>query len=292
MKKWTVALLGMILALGITACGKENAADNGSAAANEAANQGAVNAAANTAGDETAVPTADELLTKAMDASEQLKSFSMEANISQNIAIAQGDAQQEQKVDITMQVDYVKEPLGMYQVMNMSLGDQGSQNIEQYITKDNIFSKVDGTWVEIPSESRDALIQELEQSASPEVQLEQFKSIAGESAVVLEGDEYILSAELSGDGLKELAKTLLSQSGGEDEQTMALLEQMNIESIKISNAFNKDTYLPTKSSVDIVMDMEAEGQKISLNMVMDTKYSKFNEVAEIEVPQEALDSVQ
>ncbi len=295
MKKWTAALLGAILVLGITACGKEKVAEVGeaNAAANGSANETVADTGANApAEDKTAVPTVEELIKKATEASEKLKSFSMDAKVNQNIVMTQGDQTQEQKVDMTMKADMVKEPLAMYQVMDMSMGDQGTQNIEQYITQQGIYSKVDGNWVKLPDENTDQLMASLEQSASPEAQLEQFKSIANEAKVVEEGDEFVLSADLSGDGLKELAKSLMSQAGGENEQTAAMLEQMNINMIKISYAVNKETYLPTKSIVEMAMDMDVEGQSVSLDMKMDSTISKYDEITSIEVPQEALDSAQ
>ncbi len=293
MKKMTAALLGAILVLGITACGKEKAADGGeaNAAANGSANQAVAETGAK-APSEVAVPTVDEMIQKATEASEKLKSFSMDAKVNQNIVIAQGDQKQEQKVDMTMKVDMVKDPLAMYQVMDMNMGEQGSQNVEQYITQEGIYSKVDGTWVKLPDETRDEMLASMEQSASPEAQLEQFKSIANEAKVVEEGDEFVLSADLSGDGLKELAKSLMSQSGGENEQTAAMLEQMDIKNIKISYAVNKETFLPSKSTVAMVMNMDVEGQSVSLDMTMDSTISKYDEIDKIEIPQEALDSAQ
>ncbi|WP_410771818.1 DUF6612 family protein [Fontibacillus sp. BL9] len=289
----TAALLGAILVLGITACGKEKAADGGeaNAAANGSANQAVAETGAK-APSEVAVPTVDEMIQKATEASEKLKSFSMDAKVNQNIVIAQGDQKQEQKVDMTMKVDMVKDPLAMYQVMDMNMGEQGSQNVEQYITQEGIYSKVDGTWVKLPDETRDEMLASMEQSASPEAQLEQFKSIANEAKVVEEGDEFVLSADLSGDGLKELAKSLMSQSGGENEQTAAMLEQMDIKNIKISYAVNKETFLPSKSTVAMVMNMDVEGQSVSLDMTMDSTISKYDEIDKIEIPQEALDSAQ
>ncbi|RCX20664.1 hypothetical protein DFP94_103396 [Fontibacillus phaseoli] len=293
MKKWTAALLGAILVLGITACGKEKAADGGEAngAANGSANQAVAETGTN-APAEAAVPTVDEMIQKATEASEKLKSFSMDAKVNQNIVIAQGDQKQEQKVDMTMKIDMVKDPLAMYQIMDMNMGEQGSQNVEQYITQEGIYSKMNGAWVKLPDETRDELLASMEQSASPEAQLKQFKSIANEAKVVEEGDEFVLSADLSGDGLKELAKSLMSQSGGENEQTAAMLEQMDIKNIKISYAVNKETFLPSKSTVAMAMNMDVEGQSVSLDMTMDSTISKYDEIDKIEIPQEALDSAQ
>ncbi|WP_246021115.1 DUF6612 family protein [Paenibacillus lentus] len=104
-----------------------------------------------------------------------------------------------------------------------------------------------------------------------------------------DGDEYILSADLSGEGLKELAKNLMSQSVGGAEEMAAMMEMMNIKNLKISNAINKETYLPSKAEVHMEMDMEVEGQSIAMTMVMKSIISKQNEMQEIKVPQEVID---
>lgn len=287
MKKWTAVLLGTILLLGITACGNEKDAGGNAANANNAGQSAKTeNAAVNTKTD-GAVPTVDELIKKSSEASEGLKSFTTEANINQVIKMND----QEQKVDMSMKIDLVREPLAMYQEVKMSMGDQGSQDVKQYITDQGIYSSVGGTWTKLPDETRDQMIASLEQSANPTQQLEQFKSIAKDSKVTAEGDDYVLTADLSGEGLKELASSLMNQAGG-DAQTAAMLEQMNIKNIKLTYAVNKDTYLPTKSDVDMVMEMAQDGQGISMDMKMDSKISNHNKVAPIQVPQEALDSAQ
>lgn len=285
MKRWTVVLLTVILAFGMTACGEEkgaNGAGDGGAAQNGTNN-------AQGAGEKTAL-TLDELIQKTAEASGGLNSFSMEASVNQNISVTQGDQKQDQNVDMTMKIDTTKEPLGVYQEIQMSVPGSGNQEIKQYITDEGAYSGVNGAWTKVQDDMKDQLIASLDQSISPEKQLEQFKSIAGETKVTEEGDEYVLTAEVSGDGVKELAKTLMSQSGSADEQTAAMMEQMNIKDIKITYAVNKETFFPTKSNIEMTMDMEAEGQSVSLEMKMNSTISKHNEFDEIKVPQEVLDS--
>jgi len=53
---------------------------------------------------------------------------------------------------------------------------------------------------------------------------------------------------------------------------------------------NKETYLPVGTDVNMVMEMEQEGQKITMNMKMTSTFSNHNQVEAIEIPQEALDS--
>lgn len=291
MKKWTAALLGAILVLGMTACSSDKEASGG---ANSNTGNEAVNQTANAEGNKSSetVPSVDEFITKVSEASGKIKSFSMGLDTTQNIVVTMDGQTQEQKSVIKGTSDYVKEPLAMYQNIEMDLGELGKQSIEQYITKDGIYSKQNDTWMKMPNEMHDQLMQTAEQSANPEAQLEQFKSIASEAKITQEGDEYLMTADLSGDGVKDLAKSLMSQSGGQNEQSAAMLDQMDLKNIKISYSVNKDTFLPNKTDVQMVMDMEVEGQKVSLDMKMSSTFSKYDEITSIEVPQEAIDNAQ
>lgn len=291
MKKLTAVLLGAVLLVGITACGKEKEAANANANTPAPTN---ANASANEAAPaqaEGGIPTVDELITKSIEASKNLKSFTMDADIEQKMTIAQGDQEMNQDINIAMTMDVQQDPIAIYQEMTMDMGEIGKTEIKQYVTNDGIYTFADGTWVKLPNEMMAEMVAQMEAAANPEAQLEQFKAIAEDSTVTEESDTYILSADLSGEGLKEMAKNLMSQSaGGNAEETAAMMEMMNIKNIKISNAINKETYLPTKADVYMEMDMEVEGQSISMTMVMKSTISKQNELDEIKVPQEVIDT--
>lgn len=293
MKKLTAVLLGAILLVGLTACGKDKEAAGANANASAATNASSAETNANSkeAPETQALPTVDELITKATEASKDLKSFSMIADVEQKVTMEQDGEELHENIDISMTMDIQQDPIAMYQEMTMDLGAQGKTEIKQYITDEGIYSLIDGTWVKLPAESLGDLVAQMEASANPEAQLEQFKSIAGDSKVTEEGDEYILSADLSGEGLKELAKDLMSQAGtGNAEQSEALMEMMTIKSIKITNAINKETYLSSRADVTMEMEMDIEGQKMTMEMVMKSTISNHNKVEEIKVPQDVIDS--
>lgn len=288
LKKWTLALLSMTLVMGITACTKEKEEVGGTTPNTEQTAGNTDKKPVETGKND--MPTVDELIKKSAEASENMKSFAMDSNIKQNIVLGEGESKQEQKIDMTMKTETTLNPMEMYQEIQMDIPGEGKQNIKQYITQNGVYSSVDDQWFQLPEESVKEIMSSMEMtSEGPEKQLEQFKSIAKDTKVTEEGDSYILTADVSGDSLKELAKSYMNQAGGND-QTAAMMEQMNIKSMKIIYGVNKDTYLPTKSDVDMVMSMEQEGQSVSLDMKMKSTYSKLNEVEKIEVPKEALDS--
>ena len=288
MKKWTAGLLSVILVMGITACSKDKEAEK--ATTPPAAEQPAAGKTDETKAEapkEAAVPSADELIQKSAEASQKMKSFSMDSDIKQNIVISAGESKQEQKVNISMKIDTTLDPMEMYQEMKMEMPGQGTQDIKQYITQKGIYSQVGGQWVQIPKEQEQQILDSMKMTTQgPEKQLEQFKTISKDAKVSEEGDQYILTADVSGDNLKELAKTYMGQAGGE---AAAMLEQMNIKSMKITLGVNKETYFATKTDLNMVMEMEQEGQKVSLEMEMTSGLSKHNEIDKIEVPKEALD---
>ncbi|GED71526.1 hypothetical protein BRE01_52280 [Brevibacillus reuszeri] len=274
MKKWTVLFFAVTTAISLTACSPAEKPSN-------------TNAQTNGASEAAVVPTVEEMIEKTTKASADLKSFSMDSKVNQHMVMAQGEQKQEQNVEMAMKSDFVKEPVQMYQEIHMKM-PQGEQAIKQYITNDGVFTEANGKWMKLPNEMKDQIMASMKTSLEPGKQMEQFKKIVKDTKVAVEGSDYVLSADLSGDNVKELAKELMSQAGGAGEQATAMLDSMNIKSLKIENAVNKDTYLPTRSVVNMSMEMEQEGQKIALDMEMTTTFSKHNEVSEIKVPEEAL----
>ena len=231
----------------------------------------------------------DELIQKSVAASADLKSFVMESQVKQkiNMKTAQGDNAQD--TDMTTKSEFVKEPLTMHQEVQMKTA-QGDQKIEQYVTQDGFYSQMNGEWMKMPASMGEQVLTAMQQSASPEKQLEQFKALTEKTKITEEGDSYLLSAEVSGDDVKELAKTYMNQTGSSDQQMAAMMDQMNIKSMNIAYAVDKKTYFPTRTDVTMVMDMTNGDQTISIDMDMKATISDHNKVEEIKVPQEALDA--
>lgn len=292
MKKWTAVLLGAILIMSLAACGKDDKAA-GDAATPPPTEQGTTTTEetppAEEAPKEDALPTAEELLQKSAEASQNLKSFAMKGDIKQHIVV-EGEQKQEQNVSIELDSQLTLDPVEMMQDFVMDSPD-GKVAMKQYITEDGIYMQMDDQWMQVPQESEQEIRDSLDMdSASPEQQVEQFKSIAKDFKVAEEGDIYVLTADVSGDSLKELAKSMMNQAN--DPQMEAMMDQMELKNIHIVYGVQKDTYLPSTTDLDMTMVMDAEGEKVTLDMKMKSSYSKHNEIDKIEVPKEALNANQ
>lgn len=276
-------IIGALLAVSLAACGNDTDKSATPPAGNETTNEGT-----NTAEQNAAVPTLDELLAKTGEATKALKSFTTEANIDQKIKLDAGEQSQDQQVKTSLKMDIIKDPMMIYQEMELDMSGQ-KQNVKQYITSDKIYSQVGDQWVAIPEDQTKALIEQLKASMNPEKELDQFKKVKEDVKITEEGDNYVLNADVSGDNVKELAKSVMEQNGS-DAQMQAMLDQMNIKSMKMKYLINKETSLMEKIDVEMVMEMEQNNQKMTMDMKMDTSFSNHDKVAEIKIPQEALDS--
>ncbi|MDT0121468.1 hypothetical protein Q9R46_02360 [Paenibacillus sp. RRE4] len=283
MKKWTTMIIGALLAVSLAACGNDTDKSATPPAGNETTNE-----SNNTTEQNAAVPTLDELLAKTGEATKALKSFTTEANIDQKIKLDAGENSQDQQVKTSLKMDIIKDPMMIYQEMELDMSGQ-KQNVKQYITSDKIYSQVGDQWVAIPEDQTKALIEQLKASMNPEKELDQFKKVKEDVKITEEGDNYVLNADVSGDNVKELAKSVMEQNGS-DAQMQAMLDQMNIKSMKMKYLINKETSLMEKIDVEMVMEMEQNNQKMTMDMKMDTSFSNHDKVAEIKIPQEALDS--
>src|SRR5690606_29948357 len=104
-------------------------------------------------------------------------------------------------------------------------------------------------------------------------------------------DEYILSADLSGDEYKKLAASLIGQVAiGKEEEMAAMLEVLTIKGIKLSNAIDKETYLPTRIDMYLELEMEIEDQFTLWVMSSNGQISNHNVLDEIKIPQDVIDS--
>lgn len=287
MKKLAIFVVAATLALGLAACGdKDNGKSNQGNNPSPNVEQGSNNGSGNNQSD--AMPTVDELLEKSIAASASLKSYSMTLDMNQHVEVSMGEEKQEQDIVMKSNSDFVKDPLVMYQVLDIDMGEQGKQNMEQYITKDGAYTKVNGSWVKLPEEMNADLIASLDEASKPESQLENFKKIVKDTKVTAEGNDYLLTATLSGDNVKELAKQFMQQ--GQSEDLEAMLDAMNITELKVVSGLNKETYYPTRSDVFMVAEVEQDGQKVKMQLDLKSVINKYNELEEIVIPEEVLNA--
>lgn len=206
------------------------------------------------------------------------------------MTVKQGDQETSNNTKAVMMIDVQQKSFAIYQELENDAGEEGKTVIKQYITNE-VYILTDGAWVRIPKVVQEGLISRMQQASSLEARLENFKLMNKEVTVTEEEDEYILSADLSGDEYKKLAASLIGQVAiGKEEEMAAMLEVLTIKGIKLSNAIDKETYLPTRIDMYLELEMEIEDQFTLWVMSSNGQISNHNVLDEIKIPQDVIDS--
>ncbi|AYA77456.1 hypothetical protein DOE78_19510 [Bacillus sp. Y1] len=235
--------------------------------------------------------TLEQVFEKSLKASEELQSFSVDMDLSQEITAAQEEAM---KIQSSITMDVVTEPMAFYQKMNMTMGGTSeSFATEAYFSKDGMFMSdpTTNTWMKFPSEMSDQLLQLSDQQTNPAEELKKLKDYVSDFSFEQDNNNYILTLQASGEDLSEFIKEA-AMEGMPAELTAdpAIFDAMKINDAKFVYHIDKETFYPVKT--DVYMDMEISAEGESVHMIQDMKgtYNKFNEVNTITIPKEVLDT--
>ncbi|MGD7006732.1 DUF6612 family protein [Metabacillus sp. 84] len=230
--------------------------------------------------------TAEQVLEKSIAAYEDVKSFSSEMTVDQTV----DDGQQEIKTDASMQIEQNMDPMLIHTVNTTKSAADGSEfSFESYVTKDNSYvSQNGGEWAVMATDPNNPMVRSEAQS-NPAADLEGLQEVAGDIKVKEEDSEYIISIDepkeeflnLYGDMVNQITSSL-----GVDGASAELTD------LKLSYSIDKETFLQNTTTVMMSMTVDVEGQTIALDQKVDGTFSKYNELNDLEVPEEVTDSAQ
>ncbi|PIC79515.1 hypothetical protein CSV75_09910 [Sporosarcina sp. P18a] len=277
MKKWTIICTAGILAFVLSACG-----------------QTAVPKEDPITGEKEEVVvkselTAGEVMKKANAAAETQQSMHSDMEILQTLEM--GDEKQE--ITSTIDMDMILEPLAMRQTMNMQVGGE-EMAIEQYMTEEGFFMKdpQSGSWVKLPDDMYKEVTGQMAGVTESPVDFSMYKEYAEDFTFEETHDEYVLTLEGSGEKFSELLKEMLrNRPAGTDE---AMLEEtdMKVEKVDLQFTIDKKTFFTKDFDMDMIMTMDEQGKKVTVTQRIKGIVTKINEIDEIKVPKEIMDSAQ
>ena len=277
MKKWTTLLSVVTLSLGLAAC-------------NETATPVQEKEVT-----ETSKLTLQEVYDKSMKASEELKSVKGTMDIKQTMSIPSEDMTLD--IQSEMDMEYIIEPMQMHQkgtTTMMGVGEGGESQateIETYITEDAIYV-YEGTtaqWMKFPQEMVDQMMASTNQT-DPATQLQPLQEYLEQVEFEQDDENYILTLEGSGEEFTRLVKAQVDEALKSLTAEENINLEFNINSVDYLVHIDKDSFQTNKLDVIIDMDLTMEGETVNMKMDAKTDFSKFNEINEIVVPQEVLDS--
>ncbi|KMJ58402.1 hypothetical protein AB685_10945 [Bacillus sp. LL01] len=238
--------------------------------------------------------TADEVLAKSTEAMAALSSYSMEMVSDQEISMEGEDTIK--MVTITS-TDMSLNPLAMYQVTSIEDADgmMGSMDNESYFSESGFFvyDPMAGQWFKMPDEFAGEIHSMSDMQTNPAEQLEMLKAYSENMTVSEEEDHYVLNFEGSGEQFNEMVSMVGGMMGDDMGGMMEeMLSMMTVNKLSYVIHVDKETFYQTRVLVNMDMEMDVEGEKVTSIQVMDSTLSNFDEVGEITVPQEVIDNAQ
>jgi len=243
--------------------------------------------------------TLAQVFAKTTEVSKDLKSVHSEMEINQNMNLPGQDSTMDTHSNLS--VDIVLNPMAMHQKMKMDIkgGDASAQDqgmdIEAYLAKEGFFLYDPTTkqWMKMPEELSKQILQMPEQQANPAEQLKQLQKFTDDFSFKQNDTQYILNLKASGEKfdqfLKDNAKELMPDALKESADA---LNNIKFKNVNYEIFIDKKTFNITALNMKQEMEMDMEGQKLTLKQDMKGTYSNYNQLSEIKVPKEVINSAQ
>lgn len=306
MKSLKMMLVGILAVVLLTACGNTSEGVNGNVEGNDAEKEETtteqttdsttdaeeVDAAEET--EETETLTAEEVLQKSTEAMAALSSYSMEMVSDQEISMAGEDTI---KMVTTTTTDMSLNPMAMYQVTSIEDADgmMESMDNESYLSDAGFFvyDSMAGQWFKMPDEFTAELNAMSEMQTNPAEQLEMLKAYSDDLTMTEEDEHYVLNFEGSGEQFNEMAGMIGGMMGDDMGGMMEeMLSMMTVNQLSYVVHVDKETFYQTRVLVNMDMEMDIEGEKVTSIQSVDSMLTNFDEVGEITVPQDVIDNAE
>lgn len=306
MKSLKMMLVGILAVVLLTACGNTSEGVNGNVEGNDAekgettteqttdstTDAEEVDAAEET--EETETLTAEEVLQKSTEAMAALSSYSMEMVSDQEISMAGEDTI---KMVTTTTTDMSLNPMAMYQVTSIEDADgmMESMDNESYLSDAGFFvyDSMAGQWFKMPDEFTAELNAMSEMQTNPAEQLEMLKAYSDDLTMTEEDEHYVLNFEGSGEQFNEMAGMIGGMMGDDMGGMMEeMLSMMTVNQLSYVVHVDKETFYQTRVLVNMDMEMDIEGEKVTSIQSVDSMLTNFDEVGEITVPQDVIDNAE
>lgn len=279
MRKWLLALVTAVLALGLAACGETAEPTKGTSEENQSE------------------LTAKEVYTKALEASQEMESAEIQMNLKQKI---ESEAEQQaMETESSFDMKMTMDPLAIYQKGKTKMTMDGAEGlsevpVEMYMTQDGIYvyNQQAGKWLKMNNAAMDALNSMAGKKQDPSKQLEMLEDYTEDFLFEQSDDEFILKLNAEGEKFNELIqKTMKESIPAELTDAMGVegqefLDNMKINSMAYEMHIDKETFNMNSFNMDMDMTMGVEGDSINIVQNMQAEYTNINKVEPITVPED------
>lgn len=287
MKKWFLILTVGLMTLVFTACGESTEETGGT---NEEGQSDL---------------TMQDVYSKALEASKDMKSTEIEIELQQYIDTSEKEFTK--NIDSSFTVEMTMDPLAVHMggITNVSMdgeGDESNENvpgmkdmdIDIYLLNDvmYMYNEQMGNWIKKKNAGVDAVEEMTIQKLYPAEQLEMLEDYSDEFSFEESDDAFILSLDADGDEFNDLFQELVE--GDVADKMMREMESdkedmsdiMQIKSMSLEMTIDKETFYVKTYNINTDMTIKAEGQEMNIQQNLESEYSNIDGVDPIEVPED------
>lgn len=233
--------------------------------------------------------TLSEVLERSTAASDSLDSFAVQMDLQQEMSGVENLS-----ISSVIDMKAVTKPMAIHQKMNMEVPGSSEQvETELYFTEDGIYmlQPMGEGWMKLPTELSDQVMQSSPQQSNPAEELKKLQKFVDDFTFEQDENSYILTLSASGDKFQEFIDDAIQQSlTPEMTEGMDVTSDMKINKVDYQITIDKETFYPSTLNMNMDMDITVDGETIHLVQKMNGKYTEYNQINEITVPQEVIDS--
>ena len=240
--------------------------------------------------------SAQHIFDKTMERQKELTSASANMDVSQIMTVDMDGETQEIKTATKGTMDMVISPLAMKMDADISMdmmGETMDMPMDMYMTQEQgIFMQepTSNTWMKLPSDQLDAVLESTDLQVDQTAQLEQLKEFVEDFQMDETDEDYVLTLNLNDEKFNSLIKEQAASALGDVGSDAEVLDSMNISDGVYKLTINKDTYDLTDIVMDFLMTMDVEGQTMEMDTSSTISYTNFNHLTAIDIPQDIIDS--
>lgn len=244
--------------------------------------------------------TLEQVYEKTIERQQELKSAKATMKVDQTIGVDSEEGAFEMTSTSDFNMDMIIDPIQLYlegttAMKDSESGEEMEAPMKMYMTQSDgfyIYEETAGSWLKLPQGEYDELMNQAGIQNDPSEQLRQLEQFVKDFTFEQNDDEYILTLDTDGEKFKEFALEQAKASMGGEEQLLGSMDGLNIEDAQYVFIIDKETFDMSNMKMDMVMTMEEETGKMTINQSATVDYSDFNKIDAITIPQEVIDNAQ
>ncbi|MEC1177221.1 S-layer homology domain-containing protein [Metasolibacillus meyeri] len=243
----------------------------------------------------------ETVFTKAIEKQSTVESMKATMTMTQSMTFQEGTEQTTVNASGNMKMSIVNKPMqffieGTMSVLEPTSGEAIDMPLKMYMTEKDGMYMYEGftsTWIKYPSAMFDEVLAQAGAQVNAAEQLAMLQKFASDFKLEEAGNYYVLKLTGDGEGFTALVQEQLNAMNlGLGEEELAEMQNMKFDQFTYEIKVHKETFVIEEMVIDLGIGIASEGVKIKVTNKSTIKYSDFNAVTTITIPQEVLDNAE